>query len=190
MEYRISRVSHLKRYLIVLLFLTPMIAFGQSDKMSKDSTDSAILDWLIDLYDAGVSMDEDSVYVSEEAQRLLDDEQYRQLIYPKTYTWEVALEFINKQHLKKAFWYLINLYLINDQNKNLVVKSVQAYDQVFNMDKILVGTYYTYCYMDPEIGEIVDGSPEIKAPHIMEEKLRAVKEILFYVEKLKEENKK
>lgn len=163
--------------------------YAQAESTANDSIKNAVIqNWIDDLHEPGVSFVDDSVYISDESRRLMTDEHYRTHIYPAVYTWDVTKYLIQKQQLKKAFWYLINLYLINDQNKELVVRSVLAYDRLFSMDEILINTFYTYCYMDPEIGTMVDGIPEIQAPHIMEKKLRAVKEILQYVKQYNLEN--
>ena len=159
-----------------------------SDISSQQNKNEVIIDWLKDLYEPGISIADDDILINEESARLLADVNYRKLMYPETYTWGIAMEFIKKQELNQAFWYFMNLYRINDQNKELVVKSILTYDRIFNMDKILVSTFYTYCYMDPEVAVIVDGKSEITAPHIMEEKLAVLKEMLFYLDKFKEDS--
>ena len=148
------------------------------------------LAWLKDLYEPGVSLQADSLLINKEAERLLNDEQYRQTMYPATYTWEAAGHFIQKQEIKKALWYFINLYTINDQNKEVVIKSILVYNKVFKMDKALMSSFYTYSLTDPEIGKIENGHSEITAPHIMEKKLNALKAMLFYLDKYKSEEKK
>ena len=69
----------------------------------------------------------------------------------------------------------------------MVVKSVISYDSAFNMEEMLINTFYTYCFMDPKISVIKDGSPEIVHPDILEEKLNDVKEIVAYVMKYREQ---
>jgi hypothetical protein len=134
-----------------------------------------------------VQLSGDSIEINEESDRILRDEDYRKNLYPKEYTWPEAIELLKKQELKKAFWYLLNLYLINDQNKELVIKSMLTYDNLFKMDKVMVNTFYAYGLLDPEIGAIVDGQSEITAPHILERKLNALKEILFFIDKYRAE---
>ena len=143
------------------------------------------LAWLKDLYEPGVTMQADTLVINKEAARLLNDEQYRQTMYPQKYTWEAAAGFIQKQEIKKAIWYFINLYTINDQNKELVIKSILVYDKFFKMEKVLMSSFYTYSLTDPEIGKIENGHSEITAPHIMEKKLNALKAMLFYLQKYK-----
>lgn len=148
------------------------------------------LAWLKELYEPGVSVQADSLLINKEAERLLNDEQYRKTMYPASYTWEAAAGFIQKQEIKKAVWYLINLYSANDQNKELVIKSLLVYDKFFKMDKVLVSSFYTYSLTDPEIGKIENGHSEITAPHIMEKKLNTLKAMLFYLNKYKPESRK
>lgn len=160
---------------------------SQSSDVNKDST---VLQWVKHLYEAGIVVSEDSIILNEEVKRLLSDEQYRQIIYPATYTWETAKSFIQRQELQKAFWFFINLYLINDKNKELVIKSILIYDKLFKMDKILVSTFYTYSLTDPEVGTIEGGHSKVTAPQAMEKKLNALKEMLFYLDKYKTADKK
>lgn len=163
---------------------------GQTSKISINSNDTEIATWVKDLYEPGVKVEEDSIFMNVEAQKLMNDELYRNSIYPKSYTWQTTLNLIQKQELKKAFWYFINLYLVSDQNKDLVIKSILTYDKLFKMDKVLVSTFYTYSLTDPEIGTIKEGKSNVTSPHIMEKKLQALKEMLFYLDKYRKEDKK
>lgn len=172
-------------FLILSFFIISLNAKGQINL----STEAQISTWIKDLYEPDVSVAEDSVFINAEASKLMQDVQYRNLLYPKTYTWQAALAFVQKQELKKAFWYFMNLYSENDQNKELVIQAILTYDKLFKMDKVLVSTFYTYSLIDPEIGSIKDGHSQITAPHIMEKKLQVLKELLFYLDKYKSENK-
>lgn len=180
-------------FLITILGLTSVKAFCQAaippvvDTSNQYEGDLA---WLKELYEPGVSMQADSLLINKEAERLLNDAQYRQTMYPEKYTWEAAAGLIQKQEIKKAVWYFINLYTINDKNKELVIKSLLVYDKFFKMDKVLMSSFYTYSLTDPEIGKIENGHAEITAPHIMEKKLNALKTILFYLNKYRPEERK
>ena len=149
--------------------------------IAKDS----LLIWLKDLYEPGVKVTDDSILVNKESERLLNDKEYRLIMYPAVYTWSPAINFIQEQEIKKALWFFINLYLINDKNKEIVVKSLLMYDKVFKVEKILVSSFYTYSLTDPQIGTIDGGQSKITAPHIMEQKLNALKAMLFYLNKYK-----
>lgn len=147
------------------------------------------LEWLKELYEPGVSLQADTLVINKEAERLLNDSSYRKTLYPAIYTWEATALFIQKQEIKKALWYLINLYTTNDQNKEMVIKSILVYNKVFKMDKALMSSFYTYSLTDPEIGKIENGHSEITSPHIMEKKLSSLKALLYYLDKYKLANK-
>ena len=90
--------------------------------------------------------------------------------------------------LKQAFWHFINLYPKNENNKELVVKYVIAYDKVFSMDEMLVNSFYTYGFLDPESSIISDGKPEVVHPDILEYKSANVKELVAYIIKFRTQN--
>ena len=160
-----------------------------SDKETQEDKNQQILDWVNGLYEQGISLENDSLIINEESLRLLNDVDYRNNFYPEVYTWEPAMTYIQSQELNKAFWYFLNLYTVNDKNKELVLRALITYDGLFKTDKILISTFYTYCYMDPEVGQVVDGATDITAPHILEKKLKTLKEIIAFVEKYRIENK-
>ncbi len=177
-------------FVLMLIFLAPFMAFSQkNDSLNVTKSDTMILDWMIDLYKPGIRLEEDStVIISEEFSKLHNDKAYRRMMYPSAYSWEAVKRFIQQQELKKAFWFFINLYLIDDKNKELVVKFVLMYDKLFDMEKVLTSTFSTYSLTDPEVGIINEnGHSEIKAPHIFEKKQQALKEILFYIQKFRNE---
>jgi hypothetical protein len=190
-----KRCRSIKLVLILLLMvLVPKVHFGQSAAGSvmvdTTSKDSVIMAWLENLYKEGVTVANDSVTLSEETNRLLTDEAYRKIIYPGSYNWDRVRSFIQAQDLRKAYWYMINLYLTDEKSKEMCVQFLLMYDRLFKMDKILVNTFYTYVLTDPEIGNVVNGHFKVMAPHIMEKKLTALREILFYLDKYKPENRK
>lgn len=191
-------MTHRKSSLFIAAIITIFCCisfntYGQNTRMPESkntASDSTTLTWLKDLYEPGVKVTDDSVILNKEAERLLKDTEYRKVMYPSVYTWDVAKEFVQKQELKKAVWFFINLYLINDINKELVVKSILTYDKLFKMEKILVSSFYTYSLTDPEIGKIEEGHSEVTAPHVLEKKLNALKAMLFYLDKYKPADRK
>lgn len=195
----ITRMSSKTLSINVLVFLTSIFCFvsakGHCQTAVAPAVDTAKqhqaeIAWLKDLYEPGVTMQGDSLLINKEAERLLNDEQYRQTMYPAKYTWKAAEGFVQKQEIKKAVWYFINLYTINAQNKELVLKSLLVYDKFFKMDRVLKSSFYTYSFTDPEIGKVENGHSEITAPHIMEKKLNALKAIMFYLNKYRPESRK
>jgi len=141
--------------------------------------DKEIVKWVGTLYEQGIQMDKDSLILSVEVQQLLVDEDLRSALYPKEYTWPTALTYLNAMELKKAFWFLINLY---PDNKELVMRTILAYDELFEMDYALLGAFYTYSMIDPSVCHLEEGVPVITRPDIVEAKLASVKEMVGYIQ--------
>lgn len=173
------------RLIVAFFLLLPFFALAQQPSISnveeKKAQELKILNKLANLAEKGVEITDDSIKVSPEFQRLLNDKSYRAEVYPVAYTWEQTVKFIQNQELKKAFWYFVNLYPQSDKFKELVIKSVVAYDQVFKMDEVMINSFYTYCYLDPEVSIIEEGKPEIVRPDMLEAKLKNLKEIVGYI---------
>lgn len=170
---------------IILVCFIPVFGIGQTSGANNLNTvqpeQNETGNWIAGLYEMGMTVTEDSIVISKEFQKVLEDEAYRDILYPESYSWQQALDFMQANELKKAFWFFINLYVENEQNKELVVKSILAYDQLLKMDEVLIATFYTYSFMDPEVSIIKNGQPEITRPDILEAKLRTVKEIVGYI---------
>ena len=167
------------KYVLIIFFLGSFLI----NIVAQDSFVGSE-EWTAELYKHGVEMTDDSIYIGEEVLRLLSDKEYNEELYSNQINWIKTMEYIKSNDLKKATWNMINLYMQNDFNKDKVVKSVLTYNSVIDMEKTLISTFYTYCYTDPAIGYIEDGKPVIQAPHILEEKLQAVKEIIAYIKQL------
>lgn len=176
-----------KYALLAFCFLFSLTTANAQEANSMAETE--ILNWLEDLYEHGTQVVEDSVLLNEETIRILNDEDYRAMLYPEIYTWQTTMEFMERQELKKAFWFMLNLYMTSDKNKDLVVKSILTYDALFDMNQVMEATYKTYGILDPAIGEIVDGVSHVTAPHILEQKLLALKEIVAYIDKYGDSSK-
>jgi len=192
MKNKFSSLKLSTVFLSIIFCFIQLCSHAQSVTANAENRaqDSAILAWLKELYEPGVVVGDDSIFLNKESERLLTDKEYRQVMYPAVYTWEAAVGFIQKQEIKKAVWFFINLYLVNDQNKELVVKSLLTYDKIFKMEKMLVSSFYTYSLTDPEVGTIEQGHSKITTPQVMDKKLNALKEMLFYLDKYKPANRK
>lgn len=123
-------------------------------------------------------MEGDTLVIGEELHKILNDDEYRNSIFPEIYTWEQVIAFLENQEMKKAFWFFINLYPENDRNRELVIKSIMTYDQVLEMDVVMMNTFYTYAFVDPIVCVINDAKPEIVRPDILETKLNTVQQII------------
>jgi hypothetical protein len=137
--------------------------------------------WLKDLNEIGVDKSNDSLMLNEEVVQLIQDSSYRNSIYPVKYEWGLAVDLLNRMELKKAFWHMINLYRVDTVHRNLVVGSFILYDSIMDMERVLLATFYTYAFTDPEVGRILNGKPEILRPDIMESKLGSTREIIAYI---------
>lgn len=137
--------------------------------------------WLENLYEVGVKIDGDSVYVSEEARKVATDTAFRRIIYPDVYDWNGANALFKQMQYKIAFWYLINMYRNDPSTRENVLKYILTLEEVFAMDKVLISVFYTYGLLDPEVATIADGKPEIRHPEIVEQKLAVVKEMVQYI---------
>lgn len=153
-------------------------------------------EWLADLNTIGVVHKDGVMTLNDESKKILKDSLYYEVIYPDIYTWEDTQYLLNNMALKQAFWYLINLYDADVSNKELVLQMIIPFDEIMEMDKIIISSFYSYIAFDPETTTIIDGIvTEVKRPDIADRKLIAVKEIISYIhynrkqkaEKLKKE---
>lgn len=183
----------MKNSIIICLFCLPFFMFSQQVKgiiKENEKNKIAAEKWLKHLNESGIEVKGDSVFVSKEYERALNDDQYRYFVYPIKYTWKKANALIKKMQLKIAFWHLINLYSENDASKEMVLKSLLMFDRVLAINEALPAVFNTYIYLDPEVSVIKNGDSEITRPDILEEKLRNLNEILSYIETHKEQQKK
>jgi hypothetical protein len=187
---------------IIVLFIVSLFAlniFGQTSyselsEADKKAYDASSTEWVKNLYAFGVEHKGDTIVLNDEARLILKDSVYHNFIYPKQYTWQYTKAILELKALKPAFWHLINLYANDPKNKDLVLKMIIPFDQIMEMDRIMISTFYSYIAFDPEVATVENGIIKaINRPDISEKKLLAVKEIVehihFYRTK-KEEGKK
>lgn len=169
--------------IIIWMVLVVLQVNAQSDSVHLQQPltvkDKEIVNWVGTLYEQGVQIDKDSLILSIEVQQLLADEDLKKALYPQEYTWPAALTYLNAMELKKGFWFLINLY---PENKDLAMRTILAYDELFEMDYALLGAFYTYSMIDPLVCQIQEGVPVITRPDIVEAKLASVKEMVGYIQ--------
>jgi hypothetical protein len=175
-----------KWFVIVLLGFGVFFHLQAQNAGKKDSLDTH---WLKILNEKGLDEQNDSLKISEEFVRILNDSSYQALLYPETYTWPVVVQLLGDKQLKPAFWYLINLYPKDEKSKEMAVRSILTYEKLFKMDEVLINTFYTYAFLDPEISQFKDSVPEMTRPDILEKKLHHVKEIIKYIYSYREQSK-
>ena len=189
-------MSRLMKYVSFTIFLAAnvMDGVGQIDTLAKfgitHQQEEEARKWLDNLYEVGVKVEGDSIYITEETRRVASDASYRKLIYPETYDWITANALFKEMQYKIAFWYLINIYYSDAGQRENVLKYVLTLEEVFAMDKVLISVFYTYGLLDPEVADIVNGKPNIHHPEIVEQKLAAVKEMVQYILAYRTQNAK
>ncbi len=172
-------------FTLITLCAFSTLLLGQTARSNAENytpeQEAAAERWLDNLYTMGFEIKGDSMHVNEEGRLILQNEDYQKLLYPEHYTWEHTVALMKKTALKPAFWYLINLYYKQPEHKNLVLQTIIPFDQLMEMDKIMVNIYYTYISFDPEVTEKKDGKSTFKRPDIAEAKLAVVKEIVEHI---------
>lgn len=78
---------YLKTICGVAVFIVATHSQAQNSPVPKQlGTDSAVMVWLKDLYEPGISVEGDSIKINDEARRLINDKSYRNEMYPAVYT--------------------------------------------------------------------------------------------------------
>ena len=144
-------------------------------------------EWLLAIETPGVKATDSTMTFSNEAQRLINDQNYRASVYKSNYSFEDVATSLKTLEIQKAFWQMINLY---PENKELVVQYIYAYDNVIPADKVVSASFSTYAFFDPEITEIVNGKPNVLRPDIFEEHLKNANEIIYYINYYRNQAKK
>lgn len=189
-------MSRSMKYLFFTSFLAANVldGVGQIDTLAMfgvtHQQEAEYRKWLDNLYEVGVKVEGDSIYITEETRRVASDSTYRLLIYPQRYDWTAANALFKQMQYKIAFWYLINIYYSDVDQRENVLKYVLTLEEVFAMDKVLISVFYTYGLLDPEVADIVNGKPNIHHPEIVEQKLASVKEMVQYIMAYREQNAK
>ncbi len=63
----------------------------------------------------------------------------------------------------------------------MVLGTFALYDSLIDMDKALLGAYYTYAFPDPRVCRLKNGKPDIYRPDILEKGLATTREIAGYI---------
>ncbi|MCW3110723.1 MAG: hypothetical protein JWQ09_5229, partial [Segetibacter sp.] len=171
--------------LVITLQVLGMSSFCQDStaakKMAREETEKYWQTWIKDLYEVGVEQTKDSIKVSAEVKKIILDSNYRKTIYPAAYTLPVSADLLKRMEIKKAMWYLINMYGPNKESKDMVLKIILPFEQGLEMDKVLISTFYTYAMIDPSVGSLKNGKIVINRPDLLEQKFNTVKEMVGYI---------
>ncbi len=106
------------------------------------------------------------------------DASYRAASYPANYSWTQVVRLMNAMELKKAFWFMINIYKNDETTRKVAIQTLVSYDRLIDMEKVLTNSFYTYALVDPEIASITNGRPTVKNPTVLEKKFNTLKEII------------
>ena len=186
------------RLAVVVLFLTvaltgvfaqttaPTQMNQQADSLKSklgisNSDEAAWKKWIDNMYEIGVVIKGDSIFISEEARRVANDTTYRKFIYRDVYNWQETVYLMKNMQMKIGLWHMINLWDADTANRKYVLEYVLNLDQVLAMDRVLVAVFYTYGLLDAQVGYIKNGRPTITRPDIVEKKLATVNSIVTIV---------
>tara|TARA_B100000242_G_C43020176_1_gene474693 strand:+ start:37 stop:612 length:576 start_codon:yes stop_codon:yes gene_type:complete len=184
------------RYLIFyILISSPLYVHSQHEKVYNLSDSADLVEfiseldrieienkkWLNTLTSKGVTSKNEEIVFDEEAIKLLQDKSYREKVYREYTLYDVGLSF-SEMDIKKAFWQIINIY---PQKKDTLIQYVFAFDEILPVDEILLASFYTYAFFDPNITKLDNGKPDVYRPDIFEEYFRRTKEIIFIIDNLR-----
>ena len=184
------------RHLIFYILISSPLYVHSQDEMVYNLSDSADLvkfiseldrieienkKWLNTLTSKGITSKNEEIVFDEEAIKLLKDKSYREKVYREYTLYDVGLSF-SEMDIKKAFWQIINIY---PQKKDTLIKYVFAFDEILPVDEILLASFYTYAFFDPNITKLDNGKPDVYRPDIFEEYFRRTKEIIFVIDNLR-----
>ena len=185
-------IRHLIFYILISL---PLYIHSQDEKVYNLSDSADLVEfiseldrieienkkWLNTLTSKGVTSKNEEIVFDEEAIKLLKDKSYREKVYREYTLYDVGLSF-SEMDIKKAFWQIINIY---PQKKDTLIQYVFAFDEILPVDEILLASFYTYAFFDPNITKLDNGKPDVYRPDIFEEYFRRTKEIIFIIDNLR-----
>ena len=185
----------IRHLIFYILISSPLYVHSQHEKVYNLSDSADLVEfiseldrieienkkWLNTLTSKGVTSKNEEIVFDEEAIKLLQDKSYREKVYREYTLYDVGLSF-SEMDIKKAFWQIINIY---PQKKDTLIKYVFAFDEILPVDEILLASFYTYAFFDPNITKLDNGKPDVYRPDIFEEYFRRTKEIIFVIDNLK-----
>lgn len=185
----------IRHLIFYILISSPLYIHSQDEKVYNLSDSADLVEfiseldrieienkkWLNTLTSKGVTSKNEEIVFDEEAIKLLKDKSYREKVYREYTLYDVGLSF-SEMDIKKAFWQIINIY---PQKKDTLIQYVFAFDEILPVDEILLASFYTYAFFDPNITKLDNGKPDVYRPDIFEEYFRRTKEIIFVIDNLR-----
>ena len=155
----------IRHLIFYILISSPLYVHSQHEKVYNLSDSADLVEfiseldrieienkkWLNTLTSKGVTSKNEEIVFDEEAIKLLQDKSYREKVYREYTLYDVGLSF-SEMDIKKAFWQIINIY---PQKKDTLIQYVFAFDEILPVDEILLASFYTYAFFDPNITKLV-----------------------------------
>lgn len=116
----------------------------------------------------GVILEDGKLVLSAEAQRLLIDSTYRNLVY-NNYSFDSIPELLTRKEYYRALWHLVNAY---PNNQKLAYEIALQIAKSGIKGDYYVSAFYTYAFFDPETMKIENGKPVLYNPEKIEAKMK------------------
>ena len=159
------------------------LAFENEDINVSDSIRLVKQNWLNEIMDPAIniSVEEDEngkiiekITISERWSRLRSNEDLRNSIYKKNYTFNDVKLSLEKREILLSIWQMLNIY---PENKDMIYSLLLHFDGWFPIEVLILNSFETYAYFDPRSVKIENNKLEIIRPDIITEGLKTVQSI-------------
>ena len=159
------------------------LAFEKEDINVSDSIKLVKQNWLNGIIDPAinVSVEEDEngkiiekITISERWSRLRSNEDLRNSIYKKNYTFNDVKLSLEKREILLSIWQMLNIY---PKNKDMIYSLLLHFDGWYPIEVLILNSFETYAYLDPRSVKIENNKLEIIRPDIITEGLKTVQSI-------------
>ena len=183
-----------KYFNIIIYIFFANISFGQNNldsekiKLSKEDitniieSEQKLKEWIDQLKEPGVRINGENMEFNAVAKALISNKELRNIIYKENYSFEDVKKSLEQLNIQLAFWQMINIY---PNNKRKVLEYIYSYDSLIPVDEIVIASFYTYSFFDPNVTKIIDNKPVVERPDIFEKMLLSTKEIVAYVQEFR-----
>jgi len=183
-----------KYFNIIVCIFFINIAFGQNNinseklRLSKEDisniieSEEKLKEWIDQLKEPGVRINGENMEFNAVAQALISNKELRNIIYKEIYSFEDVKKSLEQLNIQLAFWQMINIY---PNNKRKVLEYIYSYDSLIPVDEIVIASFYTYSFFDPNVTKIIDNRPVVERPDIFEQMLLRTKEIVAYIQEFR-----
>ncbi|MEK9620444.1 MAG: hypothetical protein VW078_10165 [Flavobacteriales bacterium] len=183
------------KYLNIIIYIFfANVAFGQNNldseklKLSNEDitniieSEQKLKEWIDQLKEPGVRINGEIMEFNAVAKALISSVELRNTIYKENYSFEDVKKSLEQLNIQLAFWQLINIY---PSNKRKVLEYIYSYDSLIPVDEIVIASFYTYSFFDPNVTKIIENKPVVERPDVFEQILLKTKEIVAYVQEFR-----